>query len=106
MSAAGDPVPLAAKHEWDEVKGFSLAVAEVLATDNPHRRDETQTRDPAMIERKAHIPTPEPPHLPQPVEPPPGPPVNPRPIDDPTPPKQLPPVSDPPPDEKPNPPRY
>ena len=28
-------VPLAAKHEWDEVKGFSLAVAEVLATDNP-----------------------------------------------------------------------
>ena len=71
-----------------------------------HRRHEMQTRDRPMIERNAHIPTPEPPQAPQPGEPPPTPPFNPRPIDDPKPPKQVPPISDPPPDERPNPRRY
>ena len=52
-----------------------------------------------MIERKAHIPAPEPPQGPQPPDPPPTPPFTPRPIDDPKPLKQVPPISDPPPDE-------
>ena len=59
-----------------------------------------------MTTHRAHIPTPEPPQAPQPVEPPPTPPFNPRPIDDPKPPKQVPPISDPPPDERPDPRRY
>ena len=30
-------VPLAPRHEWDEVKSFSRALAESMATDDPHR---------------------------------------------------------------------
>jgi len=77
-----------------------------------------------MIERRAHIPTPEPPpspdlpdpgnptepHIPpQPLEPldiPPKPSDEPPPMGDPIKRRQNSPVKDPPPDEKPNPPRY
>lgn len=53
---------------------------------------EAQARDRIVSAREAHIPTPEPPHAP-------------RPIDDPKP-SVDPPVRDPQPDELPNPPRY
>jgi hypothetical protein len=57
-----------------------------------------------MIERRAHIPTPEPPQPGQ-IPPKPNTPDIPPPIDDPKP-RPSPPEVDPPPDERPNPPRY
>lgn len=89
----------------------------------PDPRHETQTGTHPMIERKAHVPTPEPPQPPRPPAPdnptdpqppkpvppidvPPSPSDEPPPIGDPVKPRQNPPVKDPPPDEKPNPPRY